>query len=119
MEQNIIVGGEDADGDDGEDVTVSMYDAAVKEKKPREPFLSRIDCFKKVKPETRAKLLKFTTGMPFRVFFMVCVLCNVITLSITDNDMSTESAERAGNPPNAANIELKAALESIEVLFAF
>ena len=89
------------------------------QKKPPEPLLVRIDCFKKVQPETRAKLLKFTTGTPFRVFFMMCVLCNVITLSLSDNDMSTESAERAGNPPNAANIELKAALDGIEVLFAF
>ena len=66
-----------------------------------------------------SKLLKLTTGMPFRVFFMVLVLANVITLSITDNDMSTEAAERAGDAPNRDNIALKTTLDNVEWLFAF
>ena len=90
-----------------------------KKKKPKEPFLQRIDCFQKIKPETRAKLVKLTTGMPFRAFFVACVLSNVITLSISNNDMTYTAAERSGHAPNEANIQFKAALENIEVVFAF
>ena len=108
LHRNSTMSWEGADGDD-----------AVKVKAKREPLLSRMDCFRKVAPQTRAKLLKLTTGMPFRVFFMVLVLANVITLSITDNDMSTEAAERAGDAPNRDNNALKTTLDNVEWLFAF
>ena len=42
-----------------------------------------------IKPETRAKLFKLTTGMPFRAFFVACVLSNVIALSTSNNDTTS------------------------------
>ena len=90
-----------------------------KPKKPRKSCLVRLDCFRMISPKTKAKLVKFTTSLSFRLFFMVCVLANVITLSITNNDMTTEAYLAAGEEPNLANIELRTTLDQFEWLFAF
>ena len=96
-----------------------------RKRKKKFALLQKLDCFRKVSPKNKEKLQQLTTSRPFRFFFIVLVLANVITLSITKNDMTKAAREAYGVQPGDdewedynAQIDLRAALDKVEWAFA-